>query len=98
MRAAILEVPLVDDHVIDVVEVLSFGFDADQHLLEILYAVNDCLLFSLVFHSCLLSYPVDEAKDIRMRNCRLKFNCCHFFLSFWLEIRSLEALEPQLLN
>ena len=82
MRAAILEVPLVDDHVIDVVEVLSFGFDADQYLLEILYAVNDCLLFSLVFHSCLLSYPVDEAKDIRMRNCRLKFNCCHFFYRF----------------
>jgi len=82
VRAAILEVPLVDYHVKDVVEVLSFWFNADQHLLEILYAVDDCLLFYLVFHSCLLSCPVDEAKDIRMRNCRLKFNRCHFFYRF----------------
>lgn len=48
MHAAVLEVPPVDDHVINTVEVLFFGFDTNQHALKFPYAVNNRLLFLFV--------------------------------------------------
>ena len=51
MRAAVLEVPLVDNEVVNVVEVLFFGLDTDHHVLKRFDAFHNGLLFCRVVYS-----------------------------------------------
>ena len=62
-----MKVPPIDDHVVNVVEVLSFGFDTDQDVLELLDPLDNCQLFRRVFHSCLLFGLVKDVTDYRIR-------------------------------